>query len=153
MTDRYGYPVARIEWRLKDADFTGFEKYTTLLFRDALRSEQYRVARADTLTTWVETFRSSAHHLGTARMADHPRRGVVDRNLQVFGINNLCVCDGSVFPTSGSVNPVFTILALSRRLGQFLLNSRYSSLVTASTQGASAAVDTLPTNPPRGSTT
>jgi len=153
VTDRYSYPVARIEWRLKDADFSGFEKYTTLLFRDALRSEQYTVARRDTLASWVENFRSSAHHLGTTRMADHPRHGVVDRNLQAFGIDNLFVCDGSVFPTSGSVNPVFTILALSRRLGQFLLNGRYSSLVAAWTQGASAGVDTMPTNSPRGSTT
>ena len=69
---------------------------------------------------WERTLTSAAHHLGTARMTNHPSRGVVDRNLQVFGTQNLFICDGSVFATAGSSNPGLTIAALGIRLAEHL---------------------------------
>ena len=60
------------------------------------------------------------HHMGTTRMADSPRRGVVDRNQRVFGIANLYVGGSSVFATSGHVNPTFTIVQMSLRLADHL---------------------------------
>ncbi|MGD8854346.1 MAG: GMC family oxidoreductase [Gammaproteobacteria bacterium] len=60
------------------------------------------------------------HHMGTTRMADSPLRGVVDRNQRVFGIDNLYVGGSSVFPSSGHVNPTFTIVQLSLRLADHL---------------------------------
>ncbi|HYP14693.1 MAG TPA: GMC family oxidoreductase, partial [Bryobacteraceae bacterium] len=122
--DRHGYPIACIGWQLGDEDYRAFERYTRLLFSDALRSEQYAMVEQDPRNECLQTFRSSAHHLGTARMARSPKEGVVDKNLRVFGTDNLFVCDGSVFPTAGGVNPAFTIMALSRRLGHHLLSSR-----------------------------
>ena len=53
-------------------------------------------------------------------MADHPSSGVVDANLQVFGMANLFICDGSTFATAGSANPTLTITALGLRFGQHL---------------------------------
>jgi len=63
------------------------------------------------------------HHMGTTRMADSPRRGVVDRNQRVFGIANLYVGGSSVFATSGHVNPTFTIVQMSLRLADHLDSS------------------------------
>lgn len=60
------------------------------------------------------------HHMGTTRMADHPARGVVDKNCQVFGLDNLYIAGSSVFPTGGWANPTLTLLALSLRLGDHL---------------------------------
>jgi choline dehydrogenase-like flavoprotein len=70
---------------------------------------------------WENTFTSAAHHVGTARMSDSEKTGVVDKNLKVFGIKNLYVCDGSVFSTSGNVNSSFTISALACRLADHLI--------------------------------
>lgn len=61
--------------------------------------------------------------LGTTRMATNPEEGVVDPNCQVFGIDNLYLTGSSVFPTCGNAQPVFTILALSRRLGVHIRRS------------------------------
>jgi choline dehydrogenase-like flavoprotein len=119
--DRYGYPVARVDWRLGEEDLRGFAAYTELLFGMGLRSPRYALARLDSLSVWRRTLVSAFHHLGTARMADCPSRGVVDAQLQVFGMRNLFVCDGSVFPTAGGVNPSLTIVALALRLGEHLL--------------------------------
>jgi choline dehydrogenase-like flavoprotein len=48
------------------------------------------------------------------------RFGVVDPNARVHGTTNLFVTGGSVFPTSGYVNPTLTIVALALRLGTYL---------------------------------
>ncbi|MBV8867689.1 MAG: GMC family oxidoreductase [Acidobacteriaceae bacterium] len=122
--DRYGYPIAEVNWQLMDADFACFERYTKLLFERGLLSEQYKITQADELTTWVQTVSSSAHHLGTTRMGKTPCEGVVDQNLKAFGLDNLFVCDGSVFPTAGSVNPSFTIIALAYKLVHYLASTR-----------------------------
>jgi choline dehydrogenase-like flavoprotein len=62
----------------------------------------------------------SRHHLGTTRMSDDPKTGVVDANCRVHGVANLYVAGSSVFPTSGYANPTLTIVALALRLGDEL---------------------------------
>jgi choline dehydrogenase-like flavoprotein len=118
--DRFGYPVSFLDWRLTPGDYAGFQAFAKLLFGSGLRSNQYELARIDPDSVWERTVTSAAHHLGTARMADHNSHGVVDPNLRVFGVPNLFVCDGSVFPTVGSVNPSLTIVALAVRLAGHL---------------------------------
>ena len=55
--------------------------------------------------------------MGTTRMHNDPRKGVVDRNCKIHGIANLFVAGPSVFPTCGYANPVLTTVALATRLG------------------------------------
>ena len=55
-------------------------------------------------------------------MSDDPQTGVVDKNCKVFGISNLYIASSSVFTTSSIVNPTFTIIALSLRLGKYIKN-------------------------------
>ena len=57
-------------------------------------------------------------------MADNEQQGVVDRNLKVFGVDNLYVCDGSIFTTAGNANISFTISAFACRLSDYLLNCK-----------------------------
>ena len=42
-----------------------------------------------------------------------PEDGVVDHRQQVFGYENLLVCDGSAVPANVGVNPSLTITALA----------------------------------------
>ena len=60
------------------------------------------------------------HHIGTTRMSNNPETGVVDKNCKVFGISNLYIAGSSVFSTSSIVNPTYTIIAMSLRLGKYL---------------------------------
>jgi choline dehydrogenase-like flavoprotein len=139
--DRYGYPVARVDWQLSEADFAAFDAYTKVMFERGLRSPQYGLARMDALDVWKRNVASAAHHVGTARMADHPRFGVVDANLQVFGTKNLFVGDASVFSTAGNTNPSLTITALALRLGAHLASrERAITVQTASAEGAVPAL-------------
>jgi choline dehydrogenase-like flavoprotein len=60
------------------------------------------------------------HHMGTTRMSDDPKTGVVDAECKVHGINNLFVASSSCFPTGGAVNPTLTVVAMSLRLAAHL---------------------------------
>jgi choline dehydrogenase-like flavoprotein len=62
----------------------------------------------------------ASHHLGGTIMGNDPLTSVVNSDLQVHSVENLYVCGGSVFPTSGCANPTYTICALAIRLADHL---------------------------------
>ncbi len=64
------------------------------------------------------------HLLGTARMGDDPESSVVDRWGRAHDVGNLFVIDGSLFVTSGGVNPTATISALALRATEHLISRR-----------------------------
>lgn len=73
----------------------------------------------------------NGHHLGTTRMSENEKDGVVDKNLKVHTMDNLYVAGSSVWTSAGVSNPTFSIVAFSIRLAdhlaqQFKGNSKYS---------------------------
>jgi choline dehydrogenase-like flavoprotein len=59
--------------------------------------------------------------MGTTRMDDDPTKGVVDRDCRAHGVDNLYVVGSSVFPVSASLAPTLTIVQLSLRLADHLV--------------------------------
>jgi choline dehydrogenase-like flavoprotein len=57
----------------------------------------------------------STHNLGTCRMSEKPRDGVVNKFGQTHDIPNLFISDGSQFTTGGAENPTLTIVTLAIR--------------------------------------
>ncbi|MAS15411.1 MAG: 2-keto-gluconate dehydrogenase, partial [Nitratireductor sp.] len=62
----------------------------------------------------------STHNLGTNRMSENPRDGVVNKHGQTHDIANLFVSDGSQFTTGAAENPTLTIVALAMRQAEYL---------------------------------
>ncbi len=60
----------------------------------------------------------SAHPLGTCRMGTDPRTSVVDPTGKVHDTPGVYVLDGSILPSSLSVNPQVTILAVVEKLAE-----------------------------------
>ncbi len=67
---------------------------------------------------------ATAHQVGSCRMADSKRRGVVDAAGEVFDYPGLYVTDGSTIPSSLAVNTSLTILANAERIAA-IIASRY----------------------------
>src|SRR5215475_3774771 len=57
----------------------------------------------------------STHNLGTNRMSEKPRDGVVNKNGQTHDVKNLFVSDGSQFTSGAACNPTLTIVSLAIR--------------------------------------
>jgi choline dehydrogenase-like flavoprotein len=121
--DALGMPRVIVDWRLTDLDVVtvrrGLAIFGEVFERAGLGrieiSEAVRSADARSLAC-----SEAWHHIGTTRMSDDPRTGVVDRSCRVHGISNLFVAGSSVFPTTGIVNPTYTIVALSIRLADHI---------------------------------
>lgn len=69
-------------------------------------------------TTIGSTVYRGAHPGGTA-----PIGKIVDSNLET-DIDNLFVCDASVLPISPGKPPILTILALAKRLADYIINNK-----------------------------
>ncbi|MEO9649796.1 MAG: GMC family oxidoreductase [Roseobacter sp.] len=62
----------------------------------------------------------STHNLGTNRMSEDPRDGVVNKWGQTHDVENLFISDGSQFTTGAAENPTLTIVALAIRQADHL---------------------------------
>ena len=62
------------------------------------------------------------HELGTVRMGNERKTSVLNRNCQAHDVKNLFVADAAPFVTNPDKNPTLTIMALSWRTSEFLLD-------------------------------
>lgn len=115
--DALGLPRIRVAWRVGE-----LERRSIIASSEALGAVLGRAgARLFSFpgrdeSAWEQELRGGSHHVGTTRMHDDPRRGVVDADCRVHGVQNLFVAGSSVFPTTGWSNPTLTIVALALRL-------------------------------------
>jgi choline dehydrogenase-like flavoprotein len=117
--DALGVPLARINWRIDQEAMRSLLRLGRVLagaFPDAGLPKPI-------VPDWIAEERlddgiaiDMGHTLGTTRMSDDPKQGVVDAQCRVHGISGLYVAGGSVFPTSGHANPTLMIVALAIRL-------------------------------------
>lgn len=121
--DALGMPIASATWRVGPIEWRTLEVLAASLER-VMAADGYP---APTLVGWVRdedparpTLIDLAHTMGTTRMASDPRGGVVDTDCRVFGVSNLYIAGGSVFPTGGHANPTWMYLALALRLADHL---------------------------------
>ena len=120
--DRFNLNKAQLDWRLTSQD-----KQSALRTLKIIGSEFGRlgIGRMKLLLTeednsWPSDIRGGWHHMGTTRMDDNPKFGVVDSDCRVHGINNLHIAGSSVFPTGGSGTPTFTLIALALKLADHI---------------------------------
>lgn len=107
-------------WKRSDAEhFARSIKVIAAELRDSGLGEFHPECNGDGLPEPIRPI-GSHHLMGTTRMHDNPRKGVVDAQCRVHGIGNLFVAGGSTFPTGGYANPTLTIVAMSVRLADFL---------------------------------
>ncbi len=104
--DQYGLKVARITYSWSDND--------KRLIQHALGQMEQSMAMAG-VTNLFRQEDDTNHLAGTARMGFDARTSVVNADCRCWDIPNLWVCDGSVFPTTGGVNPSLTIQAIALR--------------------------------------
>jgi len=62
------------------------------------------------------------HELGTIRMGNDPKTSALNKNCQAHDVKNLFVADAAPFVTNPDKNPTLTIMALSWRTSEYLLD-------------------------------
>lgn len=115
--DCLGIPRVKLNWRLGELERRTLSEFVKTI---ATESERLGLGTFDLKqekfledsSTSIERAHDSAHHMGTARMHESPRHGVVDSHCRVYGIANLYIGGSAVFPTSARSNATLMVLAL-----------------------------------------
>jgi choline dehydrogenase-like flavoprotein len=111
--DGNGVPIAHVTFSYGENDKALIEAERAL----AVRTLEAAGA------TEILTNDGNHHLLGTARMGDDPAASVVGPDCRSHDVPNLWICDGSVWPTAGAVNPSLTIEALALRTARLVLDA------------------------------
>lgn len=122
--DALGMPKARLDWRVDGMELATMSSFATsvshYLKTAGLAEVELDPLLRDRDPAFLDKLEDGYHHMGMARMGASPDDGVVDRNLRVFGTDNLFVAGAAVFRASGFANPTLTAMALAIRLSQWL---------------------------------
>jgi len=120
--DRTGLNRISLDWRLTRLDKYSIKRSHEIIDEAVRKAGIGRVEDKldDTDDSWPEDLQWGWHHMGTTRMHDDPKQGVVNRDCKVHGLANLFVGGSSVFPTGGNDLPTLTIVALALRLADHI---------------------------------
>jgi choline dehydrogenase-like flavoprotein len=119
LTDQDGVPAPRITYRLSD------NTRKMLDHSIARGTDILKAAGARDITVKSPLPYAGWHLLGTARMGTDPDRSVVNAWGRSHDVKNLFIVDGSIFVTSGGVNPTSTIQALALYIAGQIKNRIY----------------------------
>jgi len=120
-TDALQVPMLKVELTKTDSEEKTFramvEKIDCYWKRrlDNVCRLEWKPEISQTAHRIVDLSLDQAHPAGSTRMGISAAESVVDKDLKVHSISNLSVASASVFPTSGSANPTFTVMQLAMR--------------------------------------
>lgn len=105
-TDAHGLPVARVVFSLSEND-QRLQQHALAFMRQIMEAAGGK-----------DLFPSggTAHLMGGCAMGSSPRDSVTNADGRTWDIPNLWICDGSLMPTGGGVNPSLTIMANAVRI-------------------------------------
>lgn len=122
--DMFGLPQTKLEWQVDGMEIDTIavfcEKVAQVLEDKGLAKVTIdpRVVARD--PAMLDEAKDTNHHCGGLRMAESADKGVVDRDLKVFGTQNMHIAGAAVFPSASFANPTFTAMALAMRLSEHL---------------------------------
>jgi choline dehydrogenase-like flavoprotein len=118
--DAWGIPVLRIHASYGENEHT---------MSKAMRQDIANMM--DALKVKMETppdqglsvFGKNIHECGTARMGKDPKKSVLNAYNQVHDAKNVFVTDGAAFVTQGCYEPTLTIMAISVRAADYIVDA------------------------------
>lgn len=116
--DAWGIPVAHISCAFSDNEYAMAKDELQVLQEIAAASEFVVESASHTLAPPGMAF----HETGTARMGHDPKTSVLNSFNQSWDVKNLFVTDGSCFVSQGCQNPTLTIMALTVRACDYILD-------------------------------
>lgn len=126
VVDKYGIPVLRFHYRWTDAEINQ-AKHMQETFQEIFH-EMGAIVTSDIKGKdedyGLKTPGDIIHEVGTVRMGDDPKTSALNKWCQSHDCKNLFVVDGAPFVQQGDKNPTWTILALSMRTAEYILEQK-----------------------------
>jgi choline dehydrogenase-like flavoprotein len=122
--DELGMLKAIVDWRVSHDEVRSIVRFAQWLRTKfegwgAPLTSCRRVAMHDADLV-LSDIRDTNHPMGGTPMGTNSRESVVDAELKIHGLANMYIASCSTYPTGGSSNPTFTLMALSLRMADHL---------------------------------
>ncbi|HYM09786.1 MAG TPA: GMC family oxidoreductase, partial [Bryobacterales bacterium] len=117
--DAYGIPIPVVHFRWGSNDLA--------LYKDMMATALEIYEAAGVKLVFAPDGRPggfASHEVGAMRMGGDPKNSVVDPSCRAHEVKNVFVTDGSCFTTFPEKNPTLTIVALSLRTADNILELR-----------------------------
>jgi choline dehydrogenase-like flavoprotein len=124
VVDKYGIPVLKFNYKWTDQEVKQ-AKHMQDTFEEIIHAmggipngekpgadKQYGLAAPGRII----------HEVGTTRMGNDPKRSVLNKYSQAHEVKNLFVVDGGSFVSQADKNPTWTIMALSMRASDYIID-------------------------------
>jgi choline dehydrogenase-like flavoprotein len=124
IVDKYGIPVLRFNYQWSDNEIKQ-AKHMQDTFQEIMHKMGAEI-------TWgvagpernygLDTPGRIIHEVGTVRMGNDPKKSALNKFNQAHDCKNLFVVDGGAFVSQADKNPTWTILALSWRASDYIID-------------------------------
>lgn len=122
--DALGIPRTIVDWRISDDELYSIRNFAAVLRDELARARTGPIGWHHDLQTEsgapLSNITDTFHPMGGTPMGVNPDRSVVDPDLRMHGVENLSVASCATYPSGGSSNPTFTLMALTLRLAERL---------------------------------
>jgi choline dehydrogenase-like flavoprotein len=124
VVDKYGIPVLRFHYKWSDYEIKQ-AKHMQDTFQEIIHKMggdiTWGVKGADQ-NYGLETPGRIIHEVGTVRMGSDKKKSALNKFNQAHDCKNLFVVDGGPFVSQADKNPTWTILALSMRASEYIID-------------------------------
>jgi len=118
--DKFGLKKIDIEWDLQNEDLKNYID----LIKKSSKNKKILINKDVFLKKFYKNGLAGQHPSCTTKIGKSHKDGVVNKDLKLFGYNNMYVVGSSVFPYNGYTNPTWTIMTLALRLAKKLIKIR-----------------------------
>jgi choline dehydrogenase-like flavoprotein len=124
VVDKYGIPVLRFHYKWSDYEVRQ-AKHMMETFEEIIHTMGGKVIGSvpgPERQYGLQAPGRIIHEVGVARMGDNPQTSVLNAMCQSHDVPNLFVADGASFVSNADKNPTWTILALSWRTSDYIVD-------------------------------
>jgi len=124
--DKYGIPVLRFRYKWQDEEIKQAKhmQETVQAIVKGMGAIPLGQPAGAEKNFGLDKPGKGIHEVGTIRMGDDPKKSALNKWGQAHDCKNLFVADGSVFVQQSEKNPTWTILALSMRTAEYILDQK-----------------------------
>lgn len=123
VVDKYGIPVLRFHYKWSDHEVRQ-SRHMQDTFEEII-DKMGGIALGDKpgpeSDYGLEAPGRIIHEVGTVRMGNDPKKSALNKYCQAHEVKNLFVVDGGPFVSQADKNPTWTILALSMRTSEYII--------------------------------
>ncbi|MEN0053266.1 MAG: GMC family oxidoreductase [Mucilaginibacter sp.] len=125
VVDKYGIPVLRFHYKWAPDEIKQ-AKHMQETFQEIMHNMGaiYGPPAGPETNYGLEAPGKIIHEVGTIRMGDDPKKSALNKWCQAHDCKNLFVVDAAPFVQQGDKNATWTILAMSMRTAEYILQER-----------------------------